>query len=172
MRRVCPTLLITVALTGPALAVGCAGAGPDRMASADTTAVRAQIDSTWRGVEGAMVAGDTTALARFYTDSASFAETGVPTMRGRAALLSGAAQAFASMRYVESRFTPEVTEVRDDRVFQFGTYRDVVRPNGQGALEVRGRVAAVLERGSSGSWRVGRLVVIRDTVVALPPAPR
>ncbi|MDF2773833.1 MAG: hypothetical protein K0S86_3330 [Geminicoccaceae bacterium] len=171
MSHVSPALLVALALEGAALVAGCA-AGSDRMASVDTIAVRAQVDSTWRGVEGAMVAGDTTKLAWFYTDSASFAETGVPTMRGRAALLSGAARAFESMRYLESRFTPEVTEVRDDRVFQFGTYRDVVQPNGQDVLEVRGRVAAVLERGSSGTWRVGRLVVIRDTVVALPPASR
>ena len=57
-------------------------------------------------------------------------------------------------------------------MFQFGTYRDVVQPDGQGPLEVRGRVAAVLERGSSGTWRVGRIVVIRDTVAALPPVSR
>ena len=162
MPRVFATLT-AVTIVGSVLGAACA-AERQGTPAVDTSAVRAQIDTVWAGFTRAMLNADTAALARYYTDSASFAETGVPTTRGRAALVSGAAQALASMRYIESRFDPEVTELAGNRAFQFGTYRDVVQPTGQAPLEVRGRVAAVLARDTIGTWRVARLVVIRDSV--------
>lgn len=164
-------IVTAVALICPALGAACAGA-PERTPAVDTSAVRAAIDTMWSGFTAAMVNADTVALRRYYTDSASFAESGVPTARGRAALVSGAAQALASMRYIESRFDSEVTELAGNRAFQVGTYRDVVQPAGQAPLEVRGRVAAALARDSAGTWRVAHLVVIRDSVRALPPQSR
>lgn len=171
MLRAYRGVLTAVMLAGVTLHAGCAAAA-DQTPPVDTGAVRAQIDSMWTGLSQAMVNADTAALARYYTEDVSFAETGVPTMRGRAALVSGAAEAFGGMRYIESRFEPELTEFWRDRVFQLGTYRDVVQPTGQATLEARGRLSAVIERDSAGAWRVGRLFVIRDSVRPLTGQPR
>ena len=164
-------ILFGVALIGPALGGACA-AGPERTPAVDTSAVRAAIDSMWGGFTGAMVRADTAALGRYYTDSASFSETEFPTARGRAALVSSVGEALASMRYIESRFHAEVTELAGSRAFQIGTYRDVVQPTGQTPLEVRGRLAAALAQDSLGAWRIAHLFVIRDSVRPLPSQSR
>jgi ketosteroid isomerase-like protein len=165
------TVAPRTAVASVILTVACAAA-PERPAPADTAVVRAQIDTMWSRFTDALVAGDTAALARLYTDSVVFAETEAATARGRPALMAGAARAFASVRYLESRPRLEVTRVMGDRAFQFGTYRDVVQPAGQQPLGLHGRFAAVLERDSIARWRIGSLIVIRDSVVPMPKAPR
>jgi ketosteroid isomerase-like protein len=122
----------------------------------------------WAGLTRAMIAGDTAAMAAFYTDSAIFAETGWATTRGSAAIRAGAAGVFACCRYLESQFQPEVTEISNHYALQFGTYRDVIEPAGKPPLAMHGRVSAVLERDTTGAWRISRLVVIRDSSVTLP----
>jgi ketosteroid isomerase-like protein len=119
----------------------------------------------WSRFTAALVAGDTAALAALYTDSVVFAETEARTTLGRQALIAAAGSAFASVRYLESRPSLEVTRISGDRAFQFGTYRDVVQPTGQGPLALYGRFAAVVERDSTDSWRIGSLVVIRDSIM-------
>jgi len=158
--------VVLVAALGPACTPS------DRAEPVDVAAVRAQIDSVFSGLTQAMIAGDTAAVGRFYTDSAVFAETGAPTMRSGAAIRSGTAAVFACCRYVESRPQPEITEVSGDRAFQFGTYRDVIQPTGQPPLAMFGRYSAVLERDSMNAWRISRIVVIRDSSVTLAPERR
>ena len=136
-------------------------------ASPEASVVRTQLDSVWVRLERAMASADTAALTTLYTDSAVFAETGGPTIRGSVAIRAGAASVFACCKYVESRFKPELTDVSGNRAFQFGTYRDVIQPAGQAALAMHGRVSAVLERDSAGVWRISRLVAIRDSSVRL-----
>ena len=134
----------------------------------DTVAlVRPQLDSVWGALERAMTNGDTIALRVLYTDSAIFAETGWPTTRGRAAIVTGASGVFACCRYIESRFRPELTELSGNRATQFGTYRDVLEPSGQPRVAMFGRMSATLERDTTGAWRVSRLVVIRDSSVTM-----
>ena len=150
-------------LAASALLGGCASERDDVVP--DLSVVRPQLDRVWARLEQAMRTADTAALQTLYSDSAIFAETGGPTARGRAAIVTGALTVFACCRYIESRFQPEVTEVSGNRATQFGTYRDVIEPTGQARLAMFGRVSAVLERDSAGAWRVSRLVVIRDSSV-------
>jgi ketosteroid isomerase-like protein len=153
-------------LASSAFLAGCA-AERDDVLPEDLSVVRPQLDSLWARLEQAMLAADTATLRMIYTDSATFAETGWPTARGREAIVSGASGVFACCRYIESRFQPEVTEVSGNRATQFGTYRDVIEPTGQPRLAMFGRVSATLERDTTGAWRVSRLVVIRDSSVTL-----
>jgi ketosteroid isomerase-like protein len=138
----------------------------------DLSAVRSQLDSVWAGLSRAMEAGDTAGLAAFYTDSAYFAETGQPTLRGYAAIRAATAGVFACCRYLESHLRPELTELAGGRAFQFGTYRDVIQPSGQPPIAFYGRLHAVLDRDRVGAWRISRLVVIRDSSRARGTSPR
>lgn len=147
-----------------AILTGCPATRND-VGSDDISVVRPQLDSLWAGLERAMMTADTAALRTLYADSAVFAETGWPTARGRATIVTGASGVFACCRYIESRFQPEITEVSGNRATQFGTYRDVIQPTGQPPMAMFGRVSATLERDTVGVWRVSRLVVIRDSSV-------
>ena len=145
---------------------------PQQAAAEDISAVRAQLDSVWAGLSRTMTAGDTAALAAFYTDSAYFAETGQPTLRGNAAIRAATARLFACCRYLESQLQPELTELAGGRAFQFATYRDVIQPSGQPPITLYGRLHAVLDRDQTGAWRISRLVVIRDSSNAAGGSPR
>lgn len=136
----------------------------------DLRVVRAQLDSMWSGLAGAMMAGDTAKLADFYSDTALLAETGSPTVHGLANLRVASAAVFACCEYLESKVKPELTEVTGSRAFQFGTYRDVIQPSGQSPITLYGRFSAIVDRDSTNAWRVTRMVVIRDSSV--PPLDR
>lgn len=148
---------------GTMLIAAACGSAPDRVVPEDPQVVRAQLDSVWARLTAAMVAGDTVALANFYTDSAYFAETGSATLRGRSAILAAAASVFVCCKYLESRQHVERTDISGDRAIQFGSYRDAIQPTGKPPLFMYGRFDAVLERDSIKGWRVSRLVVIRDS---------
>ena len=145
-----------------ALCAACSRA-PEPAATENVSAVRAQLDSIWAGLSRTMRAGDTAGLASFYTDSAYFAETGEPTLRGNAAIRAATARLFACCRYLESQLQPELTELAGGRAFQFASYRDVIQPSGQPPITLYGRLHAVLDRDRTGAWRISRLVVIRDS---------
>ena len=145
---------------------------PEQTTAENVSAVRAQLDSIRAGLSRTMTAGDTAALAAFYTDSAYFAETGQPTLRGNAAIRAATARLFACCRYLESQLQPELTELAGGRAFQFGTYRDVIQPSGQPPITFYGRLHAVLDRDRTGAWRISRLVVIRDSSNAPGGSPR
>ena len=138
----------------------------------DLSVVRTELDSLWAQYSAAAIAGDADAIARFYTDSAYLVESGIPTVRGNAELRSVVKDVLSGVRFLESSIRPELTESTGDRVLQFGTYRDVLQQSGQPAQVVEGRFAAVLQRDSSASWRVSRLIAVADSTVPLPVKPR
>ena len=148
------------------LSLGCARS---ESLPGDLDLARAQLDTLWSGLSAAMMAGDTSRLSAFYSDSALFAETGSPTLVGLPRIKAAAAGVFACCRYRESGLRPQITELSGRRAFQFGTYRDVIQPIGQEPVTFHGRFSAILDRGSANSWYVTRLVVIRDS--SIPPLP-
>lgn len=137
----------------------------------DLTVVRAQLDTLWAAYGAAVIAGDGDAIARLYTDSAYLVESGLPTVRGKAALRTVVTDVLKGVRFLESSVSPELTELAGDRALQFGTYRDVLQPTGQPAQLVVGRFAAVFQRDST-FWRVSRLVAVADSTVPRPTAPK
>lgn len=138
----------------------------------DLSVVRTELDSLWAHYTAAVVAGDADAIAQLYTDSAYLVESGLPTVRGNAALRSVVKDVLGGVRFLESSVQPEFTETAGDRVLQFGTYRDVLQQSGQPAQVVVGRFGAVLQRDSAASWRVSRLIAVADSTVPLPMKPR
>ena len=150
---------------GLALIMGCARSAETSDGDVDLT--HAQLDSLWSGLSAAMMAGDTSRLTAFYSDSAVFAEAGTPTLAGLPRIKEAAAGVFACCQYQESRVRPEITEVTGGRAFQFGTYRDVIKPLGQAPITFYGRFSAIIDRSSANSWYVTRLMVIRDS--STPP---
>lgn len=156
---------VAAALAGLALTLSCARS---ETSSGELDLARAQIDTLWSGLSAAMMAGDTSRFPAFYSDSAVFAETGTPTLAGLARIQAAAATVFTCCRYLESRMRPEITELSGKRVFQFGTYRDVIQPLGQTPITFHGRFAAILDRGGANAWQVTRLMVIRDSTIPPP----
>ena len=121
--------------------------------------------ASWAEYATAAIAGDADAMVRLYTDSAYVVESGLPTIRGNAALRSVVKDVLSGVRFLESSIRPELTEVVGDRVLQFGEYRDVLQPIGKPVQVVVGRFAAVLQRDSTASWRVSRLIAVADSTV-------
>lgn len=147
--------------------IGLACAGPEPEAPrTDLSLIRTQLDSLWAQYTAAAVAGDGDAIARLYTDSSYVVESGLATVRGKAALLTVVKDVLAGVRFHESSIRPELTELAGDRVLQFGEYRDVLQATGQAPQVVFGRFSAVLQQDSAGSWRVSRLIAVADSTVA------
>lgn len=137
----------------------------------DLSVVRTELDTLWAHYSAAAIAGDADAVAQLYSDSAYVAESGLPTVRGKAALRSVVKDVLGSVRFLEVSVRPELTETAGDRVLQFGTYRDVLQQSGQPARVVVGRFSAVLKRDSTTAWRVSRLIVVADSTVPLSVKP-
>ena len=153
-------LILGIAL----LALACAS--PEREGPLpDVSVVRTQIDSVWTKYSAAAVGGDAEALAQLYADGAYVVESGLPTIRGNAALRAVVKEVLGGVRFLESSIRPELTEIAGDRVLQFGTYRDVLQSTGKPAEVVVGRFAAVLLRDGTSSWRVSRLIAVADSTV-------
>ena len=153
-------------LTFGAALLGFACASPQRESPAtDLAVVRSQIDSVWTKYSAAAVGGDADGITQLYADNAYVVESGLPTIRGNAALRSVVKEVLGGVRFLESSIRPELTEIAGDRVLQFGTYRDVLQSTGKSAEVVVGRFAAVLLRDSTSSWRVSRLIAVADSTV-------
>lgn len=71
---------VTAALVSLTLSLDCTR--PESLPG-DLDLAQAQLDTLWTGLSAAMMAGDTSRLSAFYSDSALFAETGSPTLRGK-----------------------------------------------------------------------------------------
>lgn len=156
-----------------AVLLGLACAAPASEAPrSDLSVVRTQLDSLWAQYAAAAVAGDGDAIARLYTDSLYLVESGLPTVRGNAALRTVVKDVLAGVRFHESTIRPEVTEFAGDRVLQFGEYRDVLQATGQPPQVVFGRFSAVLQQDSIGAWRVSRLIAVADSTVAQAVKPK
>lgn len=152
----------SVAVVVVLLALGCAVPAAEAPPP-DLAVVRSQIDSVWARYSAAAVAGNADGIADLYVDSAYVVETGLATIRGKTALRSVAKDILAGIRIHESTIRPELTELAGDRALQFGEYRDVIQPKGQARQVVFGRFGAVLQRDTSGSWRVSRLMAVADS---------
>lgn len=157
---------VAAALVSLTLSLGCARS---ETSPGDLDVAQAQLDTLWSGLSAAMMAGDTSRLSAFYSDSAVFAETGTPTLTGLATIQAATANVFACCRYLESGVRPEITELSGRRAFQFGTYRDVIQPSGQTPITFYGRFSAILDRSGTNAWYVTRLMIIRDS--SIPPLP-
>lgn len=137
----------------------------------DLSVVRAQLDTLWAQYAAAAVAGDGETIARLYTDSLYLVESGLPTIRGNAALRAVVKDVLAGVRFHEATIRPELTEFVGDQVLQMGVYRDVLQATGQQPQVVFGRFSAVLQQDSAGAWRVSRLIAVADSTVAQAAKP-
>ena len=145
--------------------LGLACAAPEPEPRPDVAQVRTQLDSLWAQYATAAVAGDGDAIARLYTDSLYLVESGLPTVRGKAALRSVVKDVLAGVKFHEASIRPELTELAGNHVLQFGTYRDVLQATGQPRQVTAGRFSAVLQQDSAGTWRISRLIAVADSTV-------
>lgn len=164
----CLTLLAALGALG---ALGCA-APQSSSAAPDAATVKAEVDSLWRTYEAAAMAGNVDAVVALYADSATVLESGMATMRGRESVRGIATELFKTIRIAESRIRPDMTDIDGDRVFQYGTYQDLVESAGQPTQRVYGRFSAVLDRQPAGGWRIRSITAVVDSTVAQPAPAR
>ena len=94
--------------------------------------------------------------------SSSFAENGVlafpdaPDVRGREGVRGALATLFASTHIDSLQVMPGTIEVCDSVAHEWGTYREVYRPQGQAAVREDGRYVVRWIRQPSGEWRISR----------------
>lgn len=154
-----------------ALTLGCLAPRPES-APPDLSAARAQIDTIWTAYRQAALAGDVEALVKLYTPDAHLIESGLPTVRGDSAFRSVVTAVLAGLRFLDSKITPDQTELAGDRVLQSGTYRDELQPAGQPVQTVHGRYLAVFQRDGNGVLRISQLVAVADSTIPLPSSAR
>lgn len=162
VRRLVPALL---ALTLLAACEAAPEAAPPAVAP-DTAALRAELVPLGEAYGAAMLAGDAKALNEFYTDDATVQTTGIPTMIGRAAIMTGDSTAFAAGRPTEWVSTVRTTvPLGPGAVAQTGSWTDATPVAGGNVMRRAGRWVVAVNKGTDGKWRINYLMAMVDSSV-------
>ncbi len=161
LRRFLPALLAvaTLAACTPKEQPAVAAVAPD------TTALAAEIAPFGEAYRAAILAGDAAALNALYTDAAVVELTGVPTLVGRAAIMSRDSATFAMGKPSEWMSTVRNTAfLSEGRVAQTGTWADATVVRGK-TMRRAGRWIAGLNKEADGSWKINYLMGMTDSTV-------
>jgi len=157
--RFLPALLTVVALAA------CAPKEQPAVATVapDTAALRAEIAPMGEAYRAAVLAGDAAALNALYTDAAVVELTGVPTLVGRAAIMSRDSATFAMGK--PSSWTSAVrttAQLSEGRVAQTGTWSDATIVGGK-TMRRDGRWIAGINKEADGTWKINYLMGMTDS---------
>lgn len=161
-RRFLPALLAiaTLAACAPKEEAAVAAVAPD------TAALAAEIAPLGAGYRAAILAGDAAALNAFYTDAAVVELTGVPTLVGRAAIMSRDSATFAMGKPSEWTSTVRNTAfLSEGRVAQTGTWSDAAVVGGGKTMRRAGRWIAGINKEADGKWRINYLMGMTDSTM-------
>lgn len=161
LRRFLPALLTvaTLAACAPKEEAAVPAVAPD------TAALAAEIAPLGEAYRAAILAGDAAALNAFYTDAAVVELTGVPTLVGRAAIMSRDSATFAMGKPSEHTSTVRSTAfLSEGRVAQTGTWADAAVVGGK-TMRRAGRWIAGVNKEADGKWRINYLMAMTDSTV-------
>jgi uncharacterized protein (TIGR02246 family) len=162
LRRFLPALLTvaTLAACAPKEEAAVAAVAPD------TAALRAEIEPMGQAYGAAILAGDAAALNALYTDAAVVELTGVPTLIGRAAIMSRDSAALSMGKPSEWTSTVRSTAyLSEGRVAQTGTWADAAVVGGK-TMRRAGRWIAGINKEADGKWRINYLMGMTDSTYA------
>jgi len=161
-RRFLPALLaiVTLAACAPKEEAAIPAVAPD------TAALRVEIAPLTEAYGAAILAGDAAALNALYTDAAVVELTGVPTMIGRAAIMSRDSASLAMGKPSEWTYTVRSTSsLSEGRVAQTGTWGDAAVVGGK-TMRRAGRWVAGVNKEADGKWRINYLMGMTDSTYA------
>ncbi len=144
----------------PAAAAAAAPAAPD------TAAMRAEIVPLGDAYRAAILAGDAAALNALYTDDATIELTGIPTMIGRAAIMTNDSTTFTMGKPSEWNSTVRSTvALGPGAAAQTGSWSDAAPAAGGKTARRAGRWIAAINKGEDGKWRISYLMGMTDSTV-------
>lgn len=157
--RFLPALLTVVALAACATREQPAAA----TVAPDTAALRVEIAPMGEAYRAAVLAGDAAALNALYTDGAVVELTGVPTLVGRAAIMSRDSATFAMGKPSEWTSTVRTTAfLSEGHVAQTGTWSDATVVGGK-RIRRAGRWIAGINKEANGQWKINYLMGMTDS---------
>lgn len=135
-------------------------------AAPDTAALRAEIAPLGDAYRAAILAGDAAALNALYTDNAVVELTGIPTLMGRAAIMTADSTNFAMGKPSEWSSTVRSTvALGNGNVAQTGSWSDAMPVAGGKTARRAGRWIAGIMKGDDGKWRINYLMGMTDSTV-------
>ena len=146
-----PALLLPLVIVG----ISCQPADrPGTFDSADITAVHGVLEEA----TAAHAAGDSIRIAGLFADDAIIMPDDLPTVTGRAEVLSSFGSLFRDFNST-ARIEPVETRMAGDWAFVLTRVSGTLVPKTGGpTIELRGREIAILRRQDDGSWKVARLI--------------
>ena len=164
MKRLFPTTLVAAVL------LACAGqemtndAAATAAAAPDTAALRVELAATIDAYRVAALAGDAAALNALYTDDATVEITAVPTLTGRAAIMSADSANFAAGKPTEwSATVRSLVPIGGGAVAQTGSWSDGTPAAGGKMVRRVGRWISSSQKGDDGKWRINYLMAMIDS---------
>lgn len=135
-------------------------------AAPDTAALRAEIAPLGEAYRAAIIAGDAAALNALYTDNATVELTGIPTLIGRAAIMTADSMNFTMGKPTDWNSTVRSTvALGNGGVAQTGSWSDAMPAAGGKTTRRDGRWIAGLAKGEDGKWRINYLMGMTDSTV-------
>lgn len=130
----------------------------------DTAALRAELAPLIDSYRTAILAGDAAALNALYTDDATVELTAVPTLIGRAAIMTADSAAFAAGKPTEWSATVRSTvPIGNGSVAQTGSWADATPVGGGKVMRRAGRWISASQKGTDGKWRISYLMGMTDS---------
>lgn len=115
-----------------------------------------------------LLAGDSTAIASYYTDSAVFVAAGMPNVVGRLAIQSLVSQILASTQYRQFELHPTRVFGQGGSLNEAGWQYEVTAEHGSAPLQSWARYGITWRRAADGKWQVDLDFLVADSSKALP----
>jgi len=158
MRFVALFLLVLV-VTVPA----CGKHNLDEAVQAAT--VRSVLDTLWTEYADAADRRDSLLFGTLFHEDAALVYSSAPTATGRPAITQFLVTLYSGVDLTKLRIVPEDLKVSGTLAAQGGTFEEDFLDNATPKTEV-GRFELIAERGDDQRWRVHRLVVVVDSLLA------
>jgi uncharacterized protein (TIGR02246 family) len=141
-----------VRATALLVAIACAGSA----ASESGTDARQRIRRQGEQHVEAWIHNDAARTASMYAGNGILSFPDAPDARGTAAVRDLLTAFFTSTRVDSIQVTPDTIEVFGDIAYEWGTYREVYRPEGKPAVREEGRYVMRWTHEADGEWKISR----------------
>ena len=133
-----------------------------------TLEVKAAVDSLWSGYAHASDRKDAKAFGALFAEDATLIESGASSVHGREAIQNHLVSTYAAIDPTGLRIEPDETRVSGSIAVQSGAYEEAFNDE-KGVAKARyGRFVLIAEQEDDRTWKILRLVSLRDSTGTLP----